>query len=154
LKVFKIIHTIYIVLISAMLVMSSYQGSFRWLFSSEKCYMIHFCVGVLLIIIAISIIFAHFKLNSLVGLLQIFWWIPQLLVVVIKVFSTDRRSMELYSLYYWPYPFNLSFELGWELSPNEYLFVQLNFVPLIAISLTLLFISRSKKRKLCQKSQL
>lgn len=145
-KVFRIIQTTYIAIVSSLLVVSSYQGAFRWLFTSERCYAIHFYTGIILIIMAIFIIIAHFKIKSLVSLLQILWWIPQLLTVKIKVISQDFSSMKVYSLYYWPFPLNLSFELFKQLNHNRYLAVGLNFIPLIAILLTLFFMRRSKKR--------
>lgn len=74
-----VIPTIYIVIVSSMLIISSIQSSFRRLFQSDSTYRMHF-------------------------------------------------------------------EPGWELHPKKYLFIALNFIPLIGLCLTL-FINYIGNRK-------
>jgi len=108
--------------------------------------MVHFSVGIILIIIAICLVISHLKFRSYVKSLQVIWWIPQLPVIMIKKFSVDSTAYKGFSVYYWPYPFNMQFELGWELEPKVYLSIALNFIPVIGICLTL-FINHLGNRK-------
>jgi len=142
-KIISIIHTVYIFVISVMLAMSAYYGSFKGLFTSGTCYAIHIGVSVLLSLLGLAILVSHLCKSRLAYELQVLWWLPQLIAVVVKQFTPDKKGFEMFSLYHWPMGIRLSPEMGWEGTSNEYLFIQFNLVALTGIIVAILTLKKS-----------
>jgi len=132
-EIISVLHTGYISVITVMLVFSTFLGSFKYIFASEMCYAIHIVVGIFVATIGLFVVIAQIKKNAYAGFLQMLWWTPQLVKVVIKEFDADLSRYVLYSLYHWPMGISFSVELGWNLTINEMLFVQLNIVAVLGM---------------------
>ena len=132
-KIIPVLHTGYISVITVMLVFSTFLGSFKYIFASEMCYTIHIVVGIFVATIGLFVVIAQIKKNAYTGFLQMLWWTPQLVKVVIKEFDADLSRYVLYSLYHWPMGISFSVELGWNLTINKMIFVQLNIVAVLGM---------------------
>ncbi|MFC1676694.1 hypothetical protein ACFL3G_06480 [Planctomycetota bacterium] len=132
-KIISVLHTSYIGVISIMLVFSTLRASLKFIFATDMYYTIHIVVGVFVAVIGLFVIIAQIKKVAYVGFVQILWWTPQLITVVIKEFDAEFSRYVLYSLYHWPMGLRFSVELGWDLSSHKLLFVQLNIVAVLGI---------------------
>lgn len=76
-KVFSIIHTIYIALVSIIVLIFSLFGLFKGLPLLQTSFLIQFFLQIVLALIGIFTIIVHIRRKSLVGWFQMVWWIPQ-----------------------------------------------------------------------------
>ncbi len=136
-----------------MLLVTLITGSFRIAFRSESYYAIHFFVGIGLVILAVVIILSHFKFDAWILPLQVLWWIPQALVVQLKYYNQTLKTVSAQSLYYQPFPFDLSCGLFWERSTNEYFSIQVNLVAILGIAFSV-FLGVLRARALNKRMEL
>jgi len=144
-KIISVLHTGYISIITVMLVLSTFFGSFKYIFSSKMCYSIHIAVGIFVAITGLFVVIAQIKNKAYTGFLQMLWWMPQLFKMVVKEFNVDRSGYVLHSLYHWPMGISFSVELGKWISANEMLFIQLNLVA--ALGMIVAVVTKRSVRK-------
>ncbi len=127
----------YIAVISIMLAGSVYHGAFQQLFADPVSWQLHTAVSVLLAVMGTVIVACLFLRPSIVPMLHVLWWLPQLVRVEFWRFTPDKSRAVSHSLYHWPPGVTFALQLGWEKTPNDCLFVKLNLVALGGIILAL-----------------
>ena len=135
-KIIEIIHSVYICFISCWLIYSIINAVQRQFFGSGVFYSVHVIICIFLALIALVLLFSHFKYKSKVNLLQILWWLPQLIVVFHNNYLPNPP--EINSLYYMPFPFFIPINFSWAINQNEILIISINLVPAIIIGINLL----------------
>ena len=132
-KLISNFHTGYIAIISMMLVASACRSSFRHFFTSGRWYTVHTVIGLLLAVLGVAIIVSHFRWPSLVNKLQMFWWLPQLILVMATRFTPGKTNQLVNSFWHWPLGPAITPWLGWQMEANVYLLIKLNLVAIAGI---------------------
>lgn len=144
-RIIEYLHTALILVVSTVLALSLVFSAQRAFFASVYTYYIHATICFLLIIMALIILFCHFKAKTKVKVFQIAWWLPQLFVIFISNHMTN--PVETYSLYFMPYPFFMPLKFSIAISSKKVLAVALNIAPVMAIFINLILIWLSYKKE-------
>jgi len=139
-----ILHSIYIAIISGMLVNSVCRGHFREFFVYDAAWLIHTAISVLLAIIGLAIAIAVFRKPNIVLKLQMLWWSLQLPKLEVWNYSPDKSEAVFHSLYHQPMGPMFAFQFGVGTDPNTYLWIKLNVVALSGLLLALIMQSTQR----------
>jgi len=137
-RAIQIIHSLFIFCVSGGLIYSIANSIQRKFFGSSLGYSVHVIVCLFLVLVALVLLWSHFRCKEKVAMLQIIWWIPQLVVVCYS--NLASYPSETYSVYFMPYPFFLPFKFTWMINQNISLAIAINFAPAMFICLNLLLL--------------
>ncbi len=137
-RVFAYLHLLYIAGVSITLALSVYHGSFRDFFVYPMCWACHTIVSIALVLVGIAVTIGMFLKPSIVYRLLLLWWIPQLISADLWHFSPDKSQAVSQALWHIPSGIVYSLRLGWEVGPDELLFVKFNVIAVVGIIVTVL----------------
>jgi len=142
-KMAVILVSAYIGVISAMLAASLCYGTFHQLFVDPVSWGIHRAVSFVLVVIGAMTVVCLLRRPSIVPMLQVLWWLPQLVKVEMWHFWPDKSCAVFHSLYHWPMGVTVAVQAG---SSGDYLFVKLNLIALAGAILAAWLWTRQRPR--------